>query len=143
MSHSQFHSIRVLILRHAWLNLLDKHMTTGRINQVDLQVHGQTRIYAYYDPAHDMDCCRMMMSTHASHSYIIPTDSFRSKNLLHVLLSKMKISRDRLFAYLTMLYAYTSSHRVICVSTNPYWHKVYMLCLCFVISMCIGHAVCS
>ena len=34
MSHSQFHSIRVLILRHAWLNLLDKHMTTGRINQV-------------------------------------------------------------------------------------------------------------
>ena len=33
MSHSQFHSI-TLILRHAWLNLWDKHMTTGRINQV-------------------------------------------------------------------------------------------------------------
>ena len=26
--------IYILILRHAWLNLWDKHMTTGRINQV-------------------------------------------------------------------------------------------------------------
>ena len=34
MSHSQFHSISLFILRHAWLNLWDKHMTTGRINQV-------------------------------------------------------------------------------------------------------------
>ena len=34
MSHSQFHSINLFILRHAWLNLWDKHMTTGRINQV-------------------------------------------------------------------------------------------------------------
>ena len=34
MSHSQFHSIKEFILRHAWLNLWDKHMTTGRINQV-------------------------------------------------------------------------------------------------------------
>ena len=34
MSHSQFHSIDLFILRHAWLNLWDKHMTTGRINQV-------------------------------------------------------------------------------------------------------------
>ena len=25
---------KVLILRHAWLNLWDKHMTTGRINQI-------------------------------------------------------------------------------------------------------------
>ena len=33
MSHSQFRS-KKLILRHAWLNLWDKHMTTGRINQV-------------------------------------------------------------------------------------------------------------
>ena len=33
MSHSQFRCIE-LILRHAWLNLWDKHMTTGRINQV-------------------------------------------------------------------------------------------------------------
>ena len=34
MSHSQFHSTRSLILRHAWLNLWDERMTTGRINQV-------------------------------------------------------------------------------------------------------------
>ena len=34
MSHSQFHRINWFILRHAWLNLWDKHMTTGRINQV-------------------------------------------------------------------------------------------------------------
>ena len=34
MSRSQFHSIKLFILRHAWLNLWDKHMTTGRINQV-------------------------------------------------------------------------------------------------------------
>jgi hypothetical protein len=36
MSHSQFHSINLFILRHAWLNLWDKHMTTGRINQVTI-----------------------------------------------------------------------------------------------------------
>ena len=34
MSHSQFHSTNLFILRHAWPNLWDKHMTTGRINQV-------------------------------------------------------------------------------------------------------------
>ncbi len=34
MSRSQFYSIKLFILRHAWLNLWDKHMTTGRINQV-------------------------------------------------------------------------------------------------------------
>ena len=33
MSHSQFRRI-ILILTHAWLNLWDKHMTTGRINQI-------------------------------------------------------------------------------------------------------------
>ena len=33
MSRSQFQSTR-FILTHAWLNLWDKHMTTGRINQV-------------------------------------------------------------------------------------------------------------
>ncbi len=32
MSHSQFR----MILRHAWLSLWDKHMTTGRINQVTI-----------------------------------------------------------------------------------------------------------
>ena len=38
MSHSQFHSIELFILRHAWLNLWDERMTTGRINQV--AIHG-------------------------------------------------------------------------------------------------------
>jgi hypothetical protein len=37
MSHSQFHSMNLFILRHAWLNLWDKHMTTGRINQVTIR----------------------------------------------------------------------------------------------------------
>ena len=37
MSHSQFHSTKALfILRHAWLSLWDKHMTTGRINQITI-----------------------------------------------------------------------------------------------------------
>jgi hypothetical protein len=36
MSHSQFHSTKLFILRHAWLNLWDKRMTTGRINQVNI-----------------------------------------------------------------------------------------------------------
>jgi len=38
MSCTQFHSIKLFILRHAWLNLWDKHMTTGRINQVTFQM---------------------------------------------------------------------------------------------------------
>ena len=33
MSHSQFQS-SIFTLRHAWLNLWDERMTTGRINQV-------------------------------------------------------------------------------------------------------------
>ena len=36
MSHSQFHKYKLLILRHAWLSPSDKHMTTGRINQVSI-----------------------------------------------------------------------------------------------------------
>jgi hypothetical protein len=35
MSHSQFHCI-AFILRHAWLSLWDKRMTTGRINQITI-----------------------------------------------------------------------------------------------------------
>ena len=34
MSRSQFHSKELFLLRHAWLNLWDERMTTGRINQV-------------------------------------------------------------------------------------------------------------
>ena len=36
MSHPQFHCISSLILRHAWLNLWNKHITTGRINQITI-----------------------------------------------------------------------------------------------------------
>ena len=43
MSHLQFHCIKVFILRHAWLNLWDKHMTTGRINQVTFFFSKRTR----------------------------------------------------------------------------------------------------
>ncbi len=39
MSRTQFHCIKMFILRHAWLNLWDKHMTTGRINQVTVVFH--------------------------------------------------------------------------------------------------------
>ena len=46
MSHSQFHSIKLFILRHAWLNLWDKHMTTGRINQVT--VLRLTKFYVFH-----------------------------------------------------------------------------------------------
>ena len=40
MSHSQFRRI-ILILTHAWLNLWDKHMTTGRINQITTFAEGR------------------------------------------------------------------------------------------------------
>ena len=44
MSHLQFHRIKWFILRLAWLNLRDKHMTTGRINQVTIvQAGGEQR----------------------------------------------------------------------------------------------------
>ena len=33
-----------LILRHAWLNLWDKHMTTGRINQVSSKITTNSKI---------------------------------------------------------------------------------------------------
>ena len=38
MSRLQFRCT-ILILRHAWLNLWDKHMTTGRINQVAAELY--------------------------------------------------------------------------------------------------------
>ena len=37
MSHPQFYC-KIFTLRHAWLNLQDKHMTTGRINQVNKEL---------------------------------------------------------------------------------------------------------
>ena len=46
MSHSQFHSTNLFILRHAWLNLWDKHMTTGRINQVTISLCTEVNLYS-------------------------------------------------------------------------------------------------
>ena len=51
MSCTQFYSIKLFILRHAWLNLWDKHMTTGRINQVTLiKKWRNTCHYSQYQP---------------------------------------------------------------------------------------------
>ena len=44
MSHSQFHC-KTLTLRHAWLSLWDKHMTTGRINQITYAVTSPEESY--------------------------------------------------------------------------------------------------
>ena len=60
MSHSQFHCIP-FILRHAWLNLWDKHMTTGRINQITIlsrprggrQVVRFAKVWEIAEAAHD------------------------------------------------------------------------------------------
>ena len=38
----------LLILRHAWLNLWDKHMTTGRINQVTILTEPKLRMDPYF-----------------------------------------------------------------------------------------------
>ena len=45
MSNSRFHHFR-LVHRHAWLNLWDKHMTAGRINQVST-VNSRRRTATY------------------------------------------------------------------------------------------------
>ena len=41
---------KVFILRHAWLNLWDKHMTTGRINQVTIKkkVHKPESLIVFF-----------------------------------------------------------------------------------------------
>ena len=45
MSRTQFHSIESFILRHAWLNLWDKRMTTGRINQIAIHFNPFTKLF--------------------------------------------------------------------------------------------------
>ncbi len=52
MSRSQFHCIKMFILRHAWLNLWDKHMTTGRINQVAEDEHARSCTHWHNRGAH-------------------------------------------------------------------------------------------
>ena len=55
MSCTQFHCIKMFILRHAWLNLWDKHMTTGRINQV-------TTFHSHKSATHDSHSCEAVFS---------------------------------------------------------------------------------
>ena len=69
----------MLILRHAWLNLWDKHMTTGRINQVSkIQVPGA--FTPELESIDELDSCykcvqieiwtqRILLSSHISSSY--------------------------------------------------------------------------
>ena len=53
MSRTQFHSIELFILRHAWLNLWDKRMTTGRINQIAIHVFGASCSIVRYTTFHN------------------------------------------------------------------------------------------
>ena len=71
MSRSQFYSIKLFILRHAWLNLWDKHMTTGRINQVTLlsvtisikSLSRWTKVFSGYNHSHtdSRSCWRVIV----------------------------------------------------------------------------------
>ncbi len=78
MSHLQFHCIKLFILRHAWLNLWDKHMTTGRINQVTL-----LSAMTPFQPATPR--CNQSVEHHHSHT--------NSRSCWRVLLTKVKIVR--------------------------------------------------
>ena len=69
----------MLILRHAWLNLWDKHMTTGRINQVS-KIQGPGTFAPELESIDELDSCykcvqieiwtqRILLSSHISSSY--------------------------------------------------------------------------
>ena len=53
---SRYHYVQyiVFILQHAWFNLCDKHMTTGRINHADNYHHSRDR-----HPPKGQPCCWM------------------------------------------------------------------------------------
>ena len=63
----------MLILRHAWLNLWDKHMTTGRINQVSKNqspalTHWKLKLQTNLHPLYNASCKtwahRILLSSH-------------------------------------------------------------------------------
>ena len=63
----------MLILRYAWLNLWDKHMTTGRINQVSknqlsMQKHQKLNLHTNLHPMRSASCRtwaqRILLSSH-------------------------------------------------------------------------------
>ncbi len=78
MSCTQFHSIKLFILRHAWLNLWDKHMTTGRINQVTSQracssTKGSTyepKIYKYGTHIEQRPCRVLLIERRVKENFI-------------------------------------------------------------------------
>ena len=74
MSRSQFQS-KVFILRHAWLNLWDKRMTTGRINQVDIFEQNYRNWPNNFKPQH----------LHHIHLLRKLTDSRHSKHTLAII----------------------------------------------------------
>ncbi len=65
MSHLQSYCAYEFILRHAWLNLLDKHMTTGRINQVafspeSMEVNKGVTVIPPLLPKQERECLRKL-----------------------------------------------------------------------------------
>ena len=89
MSHSQFHSIKSFILRHAWLNLWDKRMLLAestrllsRGHRLNLRSsnkqiragHGlATHAPRYFSSAHD--CSEIRIPTSEASSRFAPTNS--------------------------------------------------------------------
>lgn len=63
MSHSQFHKYKLLILRHAWLSPSDKHMTTGRINQVSILLVFSRSLRYKIQPMLHCKCCNPRKET--------------------------------------------------------------------------------
>ena len=48
MSHPQFHHLNSFKLTSAWLNFYNKHMTTGRINRINVILFHPTSLNYYY-----------------------------------------------------------------------------------------------
>ena len=88
----------MFILRHAWLNLWDKHMTTGRINQVTITLGSYPRTHTHY--AFVTRMCICMRASFPSlrkephnrmHASLFPTFVFVSSSWKHfVFVSEMR-----------------------------------------------------
>ena len=102
MSHSQFHSTKLFILRHAWLNLWDKRMTTGRINQV--------YIHSFFFPRIQKDTCtsKKAMQTEICIAFI--QEIFEMHSNTNKCLSTLSL----LFKSLQILFTEIVSHNKQC-----------------------------
>ena len=137
MSHSQFHCIP-FILRHAWLNLWDKHMTTGRINQITIlsrprggrQVVRFAKVWEIAEAAHDTCvrrpppdlCFRDLQPTRPGPSKARHPQGKRSlrveaccANLLRVARGTPEAGFAALIDFQTLV---THNHTIICGSLN-------------------------